>query len=126
MGGGGKFAPPLKTTFRAILGGIIQYPPKHLKNCGLHAKNRVRNLKNRKMAAILKKISDGGRHVHDFVKKSYFIFYKYNQGLVFCKHPNLYRRLILEKEKIYFFFSFLRGDQISEGGLGGPPLNLET
>ena len=79
------------------------------------------------MAAILKKISDGRRHVHDFLKKSYFIFYKYHQGLVFCKHPNLYRRLILEEEKIKkkkSFFSFFEGGPDFRGGARGSPLKI--
>ena len=38
-----------------------------------------------------KKISAGRQYIHDFFKKSYFIFYIYHQGLVFCKIFNFFR-----------------------------------
>ena len=79
------------------------------------------------MAAILKKNSDGRRHIHNFFKNSYFIFYKYNQGLVFWGISKNFRTIFSIRSNFFlllflYFLFFLRGDQIFEGGLGGPPL----
>ena len=69
-----------------LRGELLTIPPNQ--NWELHAKGQVRSTKNKKMAAILNFAPSEDDISELSFKKFYFIFYKFNQGPFFCKHPN--------------------------------------
>ena len=67
------FAIPPKITFRAIFGGFLQYPQNIYKIVDYRQKSGPKP-KIPGYGGHFEKFSDGRRHIHNFFKKSYFIF----------------------------------------------------
>ena len=90
--GGGRILPPLLKSHLGPFLGVSSIPPKtSIKLWATCKKLGPEPQKPRNGGHFEEKNSDGRRHIHIFLKKSYFIFYKYHQGLVFGKNFNFVR-----------------------------------
>ena len=114
-----------QTTHRngLVLFGILRTLLFHRVQAHFSGSSVSRAIRDKKLSILWQKTPNfrGGKNRD--LKKSYFIFYKFNQGLVFCKHPNFQRRksFIRRKNSNFFLKFHSKNPKFFKGGQGVTP-----